>query len=184
MGAALRRSRILNREQPSSVPHDAVETTPEQAFEAFLAERYQKLVSTVRLVVRDQGTAEDLVQEAFARAYLSWPKLWPDGNPAGWIHRVAVNLAISWKRRAAREARAFAKLGGRETLVQPGPEAYPELHEALKRLPLRQRTAVALHYVLGLPVDEAAKSMGCRPGTVKSLLYQARERLRKELGED
>lgn len=154
----------------------------EEAFEAFLEERYPKLVATVRVIVRDHDTAEDLVQEAFARAYLSWSKLWPEGNPGGWIHRVATNLAISWRRRAAREVRAITRLGRQKDLSHPAPEAYPELHRAVAGLPVRQRTAVSLYYVLGLPVAEVAEAMDCRPGTVKSLLFQARERLREELG--
>ena len=158
--------------------------TAEEAFASFLADRYTRLVATVRVIVNDQGIAEDLVQEAFAKAYLNWEKLWPEGNPGGWIHRVAVNLAISWRRRAVREVRAVARLGRRTEMSHPAPEAYPELHEAVARLPARQRTAVALYYVLGLPVDDAAKVMGCRPGTVKSLLFQARERLRERLGDE
>lgn len=140
-------------------------------------------MATVRLIVGDTATAEDIVQETFARAYINWSKLWPDGNPGGWTHRVATNLAISWRRRAAREMRAVTRLGGRETHTAPAHEAYPELHEAIRGLPRRQRAAVALHYVLGLPVAEVAESLGCRPGTVKSLLFQARQRLRERLGD-
>ena len=136
------------------------------------------------MIVRDSATAEDLTQEAFARLYLAWSKLWPDGNPIGWAYRVATNLAISWHRRAARELRAVARLKRWTPTSMPEPEAYPELHRAVAALPPRQRAAVAMHYVLGLSMEEAAEAMGCRPGTVKSLLFAARERLRKELGED
>lgn len=141
-------------------------------------------MSTVRVIVGDLATAEDVTQEAFARAYISWPKLWPEGNPGGWVHRVATNLAISWRRRAGRELRAVARLGRRTELTVPAPDAHPELHRAIAGLPPRQRAAVALHYVLGLSMEEAAEAMGCRPGTVKSLLHGARGRLRKELREE
>ncbi|MEX2537325.1 MAG: RNA polymerase sigma factor [Actinomycetota bacterium] len=150
----------------------------------FTKETYGRIVAAVRLVVRDGATAEDLTQEAFARLYLSWSKLWPEGNPAGWVYRVATNLAINWHRRAGRELRAIARLQRSTPMTTPAPEAYPELHAAVAALPRRQRAAVALHYVLGLTMDEAAKAMGCRPGTVKSLLFSARERLRKELGDE
>ncbi len=156
----------------------------EEAFEEFTKETYGKIVATVRLVVRDTATAQDVAQEAFARAYLNWPKLWPDGNPGGWTYRVATNLAINWRRRATREIRAVARLSKRDDMVVENPDAYPELHAAVGKLPVRQRTAVALHYVLGLSMEEAAEAMKCRPGTVKSLLFAARERLRKELGDD
>ena len=156
----------------------------EEAFETFTKETYGKIVNTVRLVVRDTATAQDVVQEAFARAYINWSKLWPDGNPAGWTYRVATNLAINWRRRATREVKAVARLSKRDDLIVEGPEAYPELHAAVKSLPVRQRMAVGLHYVLGLSMEQAAEAMKCRPGTVKSLLFSARERLRKELGDE
>lgn len=141
-------------------------------------------MATVRLVVRDTATAEDVAQEAFARAYINWSKLWPDGNPGGWTYRVASNLAINWRRRATRELKAVARLSKRSDLIVEGPEAHPELHKAVKGLPARQRLAVGLHYVLGLSMEEAGEAMGCRPGTVKSLLFSARDRLRKELGDE
>lgn len=172
----------LNR-PPSGGVADG-EVSAEEAFEAFCEERYARVVSAVRVIVSDRATAEDVAQEAFARAYLSWAKLWPEGNPVGWVHRVATNLAISWRRRAAREVRAIARLGRRTELTVPAPEAHPELHEAVRALPPRQRAAVALHYTLGLSMEQAAEAMGCRPGTVKSLLHAARERLRNQLGED
>ncbi len=141
-------------------------------------------MATVRIVVRNHATAEDIAQEAFARAYINWGKLWPDGNPGGWTYRVASNLAINWHRRAARELKAVARLSKRTDLVVAPHEAHPELHKAVAGLPARQRMAVALHYVSGMTMEEAAEAMGCRPGTIKSLLFSARQRLRKELGSD
>lgn len=173
----------LNRTASSSVPEEEP-SDAERAFDAFMQERYAKLVATVRLIVRDHGTAEDVVQETFARAYVNWSKLYPEGNPGGWCHRVATNLAISWRRKMTRELKAVARLGRRAPMTTPPPEIHPELQAAVEGLPGRQRAAVALHYVLGLPVADAAEAMGVRPGTVKSLLFQARANLREQLGED
>lgn len=156
----------------------------QEAFDHFVNERYGRIVSTVGLIVGNRATAEDIAQEAFARAYISWSKLWPDGNPAGWVHRVATNLALSWRRRAGREVRALQRLGRRTDLTVPAPEVHPELHHAIAELPRRQRAAVALHYMLGLSMEEAATAMGCKPGTVKSLLFSARDRLRTQLGDE
>ena len=150
----------------------------------FVKERYGKVTSTIQIIVSNRATAEDLAQETFARAYLSWSKLWPDGNPAGWVHRVATNLALSWRRRAGREIRALQRFSRREDRTVAEPEAYPELHRAVANLPPRQRAAVALHYVLGLTMEEAASALKCKPGTVKSLLFNARERLRGELTDE
>jgi RNA polymerase sigma-70 factor (ECF subfamily) len=169
----------INRPAPPGVSEG--EASLEEAFEAFCKERYGRIVSAVRVIVGDHAAAEDVAQEAFARAFLQWGKLWPGGNPGGWVHRVATNLAISWRRRAGRELRAMARLGRRTAMEVDPPEAHPELHAAIRKLPPRQRAAVALHYVLGLSMDEAAEVMRCRPGTVKSLLHAARARLREGL---
>jgi len=159
-------------------------SSPEEAFDAFVKEKYGKVMSTIQIIVGNRASAEDLAQETFARAYLSWTKLWPDGNPGGWVYRVATNFALSWRRRAGREVRAFQRLVRRTEHSVPEHEAHPELHRAIAGLPPRQRTAVALHYVLGLSMEEAADAMKCAPGTVKSLLFSARDRLRNQLGDE
>jgi RNA polymerase sigma-70 factor (ECF subfamily) len=170
-----------NRGAPSGVFEEG--SSPEEAYDRFVRELYGKVMGTIRVIVGNTATAEDLAQEAFARAYLSWPKLYPDGNPGGWVYRVATNLALSWRRRAGRELRAVQRLGRRSDFTSPAPEAHPELHAAIAKLPARQRAAVALHYVLGLSMEECGAAMKCAPGTVKSLLHAARERLRNELPE-
>lgn len=184
MGGPAREAPGDNRTAPGGVePHETAPTS-EEAFEAFLQERYAKLVSSVRLITRDHHAAEDIVQEAFARAYVHWPKLWPEGNPVGWIHRVATNLAISLRRRLGREVRAVTRLGKRTELTESMPELHPELHRAVAELPVRHRTAISLHYVLGLKIDEVAEAMDCAPGTVKSMLFKARGRLREQLTDE
>ena len=59
-----------------------------------------------------------------------------------------------------------------------------DLERALDRLTDRQRSAVDLHYFVGLDVTTVAEVMGCAPGTVKATLHQARARLRELLGDD
>lgn len=167
----------------SSTDETAQAAHAEQAFEAFIYATYSRLVAAVILIVHDRATAEDIVQETFAKAYLGWPKLWPDGSPAAWSYRVATNLSISWRRRLGRESRAISRMG--RPASTPGPEELidPDLERAVAALPPRQRQAVALHYVLGLPLQEVAQTMKCKLGTAKSMLHAARGRLRKELGE-
>jgi RNA polymerase sigma-70 factor (ECF subfamily) len=157
------------------------EISSEEAFDRFLKERRAKLLGAVHLMVNDRGVAEDIVQETFARAYLSWSKLWPAGNPAGWTYRVASNLATSWRRKIIRESRMLSRL--KASAHNPGPEELvdPDVKRLVAGLPTRQRQAVALHYVLGLPVEEVAAAMRVRVGTVKSCLHAARENLRKKL---
>ncbi|MGH9197679.1 MAG: RNA polymerase sigma factor, partial [Acidimicrobiia bacterium] len=104
----------LNQEAVSGVSSSddtAQAATAEMAFEAFIGATYSRLVAAVFVIVYDRATAEDIVQETFAKAYLNWPKLWPDGSPAAWSYRVATNLSISWRRRLGRESRAIARMG-------------------------------------------------------------------------
>ncbi|MDP9222509.1 MAG: hypothetical protein M3P18_01370 [Actinomycetota bacterium] len=63
----------------------------------------------------------------------------------------------------------------------PDPGSSTELWEVVRGLPRRQREAVVLHYAVDLPVAEVAAAMGCREGTAKAHLAQAREALRKQL---
>ena len=154
----------------------------DEAFDGFLEETYSKLIGAVYLMTKDRGIAEDVVQETFARAYLSWEKLWPDGNPGGWTYRVAVNLSTSWRRRLVREAKMISRLGQPAQSSNPEQFIDPDLWRLVSELPPRQRQAVALHYTLDLPLEEVARAMGCKVGTVKASLHAARESLKKELG--
>lgn len=155
----------------------------EDAFSQMLTDGYSRLVGAVLIIVRNRATAEDIVQETYARAFINWSKLWPDGNPAAWTYRVATNLATSWWRTAARETRALARVAMQRT-PDAMQESDVEFSEMLALLPPRQRAAVALHYNLGLSMNEVALAMRCRPGTVKSLLHSAREKLRVEMKHD
>jgi RNA polymerase sigma-70 factor (ECF subfamily) len=153
----------------------------DEAFDRFLEETYSKLIGAVYLMTRDRGVAEDIVQETFARAYLNWRKLWPDGNPGGWTYRVAVNLSTSWRRRLVREAKMISRLGPPANPSNPEQLIDPDLWKLVSELPPRQRQAVALHYTLDLPLEEVARAMGCKVGTVKASLHAARESLKKNL---
>ena len=172
----------MNRSSSRGVFED--EASSEEAYERFVTETYGRIVAAVRMIVRDQAGAEDITQEAFARLYINWSKLWPDGNPGGWTYRVATNLALSKRRSMTRELRAVARLQKWTSHTVENPDMYPELHAAVAALPPRQRAAVALHYTLGCSMEECAEAMKCKSGTVKSLLHAARERIRKELGPD
>jgi RNA polymerase sigma-70 factor (ECF subfamily) len=64
------------------------------------------------------------------------------------------------------------------------PEDAVALLEALRRLPLRHRQALVLHYLLDLPVEQAARTLGVPAGTVKSWLARGRKALAAQLGEE
>jgi RNA polymerase sigma-70 factor, ECF subfamily len=118
--------------------------------------------------------AEEAVSEAFARASAQASSL---RDPAAWLYRVAFNVANDELRRERRER----SHGPSE--AQPPPEV-AGLFEALKRLPPRERAAMALFYVLDLPVSEVASRLGIASATVRVHLMRGRRRLATLLGDD
>jgi len=108
-----------------------------------------------------------------------------DRLPA-WVTTVALNLARSTMRRWRCERRARVKLGALPPIAPDAAAASGEAHavrEALAALPRRQREVTALRYYLGLDVREIAEELGIAEGTVKAMLFRARQSLAAALGD-
>jgi len=124
--------------------------------------------------------AEDLTQEAFLRAHRDWKRVGAMASPGGWLRRVVTNLALSRWRRLRTETIALLRLTIDSEVAAPEiPHA--KFWEEVRRLPERQRQAIALRYVEDLTVVEIAGILEIAEGTVKVLLHQARESLRHRL---
>jgi RNA polymerase sigma-70 factor (ECF subfamily) len=151
-------------------------------FDAFYRDEYGTVLRTVSLALGDSARAEDVTQEAFARALKRWTRVRNLSKPAGWVVVVAVNADRKrWHRDRAdsledREVIALDHAGGVATSVT--------LRDALMRLTVRQRSAVVLRYLADLPVAEVARALGCAEGTAKATLHQALRRMRVTLAED
>jgi DNA-directed RNA polymerase specialized sigma24 family protein len=130
----------------------------------------------VLLNVGDRQLAEDLVAEAFTRAWMSWPKVRELRAPQGWVVRTALNARVSWWRRHRREV----ALGSHDVAVPAGhgDAVAGELLAALRRLPLRQREVVTLRLLLDLDTETTAKVLAIAPGTVGAHLHRAVASLR------
>ena len=152
----------------------------DEPIRAFLDGEYAQVVATVALVCGSTATAEDSVQEALARA---WERLdRGDGidRLAAWVTTVALNLARSQMRRWRSERRARDRLGPLRDDLSDAPAASGDAHavrEALLALPRRQREVTVLRYYLGLDVREIAEHLGIAEGTVKAMLFRARQSL-------
>ena len=127
-------------------------------------------------VLGDQGDAEDVAQEALARAHLHWPKL--ADRPEGWVVTVATNLAIDRQRRR-RRATPGAKEG--VTVIDVHMAERMDLTKALRRLPRRQRQVVVLRYLADWSELDVADELGCSPGAVKSHAARGLAALRRHL---
>jgi DNA-directed RNA polymerase specialized sigma24 family protein len=132
----------------------------------------------------DQDTAQDLVDEAFARAWASWRTVSRHPAPAAWVVRTALNANISRWRRRHREVPVPDPGLVADFPAVPwdsrGP-GDPRIRAALMRLPVRQRQVVALRLFLDLDTRRTAQVLGIAPGTVKEHLGRALASLRDDL---
>lgn len=144
-------------------------------WETLVTHNETRLYRAALAILGDPHEAEDAVQDAFVRYLEKAPA--DLEAPSAWLMRVLVNgcksrLRLAWRR--------VGPLPG--TLPAPGPEEREELEE-LFSLPPEDRAVIHLHYYEGYSTNEIAQLLGCRPGTVRSRLSRARERLRKLLVE-
>ena len=139
---------------------------------------------TVLVSVGDQDTAQELVAEAFARAWASWRTVSKHPAPVAWVVRTALNVNVSRWRRRRREV-AVPDLGTVVDLSTAHEAADspvdPTIMAALLRLPARQRQVVALRLFLDLDTGRTAEVLGVAPSTVKAHLARALTALRDDL---
>jgi RNA polymerase sigma-70 factor (sigma-E family) len=146
-------------------------------FTSFYERESLRLVRTVTLVTGEPALAEEVVAEAFARAWSRWPKVRDHARPDAWIMRVAMNESRSRFRRRALERRLAHRVARPELVHDPDPVVAQPLWDAVARLDRRERTLIALRYVAGLRQDEIADVLGIPSGTVASGLHRARRTL-------
>ncbi len=142
-------------------------------WEALVTQNENRLYRTALAILGDPQEAEDAVQDAFVRFLERAPG--DLENPAAWLARVLVNGCKSRLRLAWRRVGPLP-----DTLAVPGPEEREELEE-LFSLPPEDRAVIHLHYYEGWSTGEIAQMLGLRPGTVRSRLSRAREKLRRLL---
>jgi RNA polymerase sigma-70 factor (ECF subfamily) len=167
----------------SAVP--AGEALPERTFEAVAVADARRLYWLALSILRDEGEAQDAVQETLLKAWRSWESVARMERPVAWLTRVCVNHCIS--RRRHLRSRGWPPVGLIEDAVSrgdPGMAAdHMDMDRAYRRLSLMQRAAITLNYRHGYSVEECAAFMGCRPGTVRAHVARGLATLRKELGD-
>jgi RNA polymerase sigma-70 factor (ECF subfamily) len=167
--------------QPASVAPPSAAAVESTGFDAFYAANFDRLIMQLYAYTGDLAQAQDVVQEAFARALPRWEQVCGYDDPAAWVRRVAWNLATSrW--RQLRTFRAYASRHRPEHVTGPSPDRVA-LTAALATLPASLRRAVVLHYVADLSVAEIARQEGVADGTVKSWLHRGRAALAVALAE-
>jgi len=149
-------------------------------FEEFFEAEKDRLLRVLSLITGSSTEAEDLAQEAFTRVFERWDAVAKMEDPAGYLHRTAINLFRSQYRRAARGLkRAIGRAP--ETDVFQHIEDRDVAAKALGHLTPRQRAALVLTEALGYSGEETGRLLGIRASTVYALTHQARAALRANL---
>jgi RNA polymerase sigma-70 factor (sigma-E family) len=152
-------------------------------FDEFYQGSRQRLLGFVYLLTNDLVEAQDVVQEAYMKAWQHWSSIDRYDDPEAWLRVVANRIAVSRWRRVRNRARAYLRHGPDDPVPAPGVNTVVVV-EALRRLPEEQRTAIGLHYLLGLPVADVARETGVPVGTVKARLHRGRAALATHLALD
>lgn len=190
-----------------SKPSDDILVEKAKAGErAAFDELYQKykrpILNYIYRFIGNFAQAEELTQEVFVRAYINIHRFEPRAKFSSWLYRIAANLSKNFIRHAQYEKRLLPVkkdsyagdelgLGFVENIEDKAKrpdeaaqvaETERLVQEAINRLPAHLKEVLILCDIEGFSYEEAAKIMGCRPMTVGSRLWRAREKLSKLLG--
>jgi RNA polymerase sigma-70 factor (sigma-E family) len=159
-------------------------TDVDEAFTAYVVQRRLQLFRTACLICGDPHQAEDIVQDALARLYATWPRASRAENVDAYVRRTIINSHLNQVRRPWRRERAAAVVREAPATVHLPTEDLQVMWAALRKLPLGQRKVVILRHYLGLSVEETAADLGISTGTVKSQTSDALSALRRALASE
>ncbi len=155
-------------------------------FDRLYRAAYPRVYRTLAAILGEPAEAEDCAQDAFVQAFQAWERWRPDAPAEAWIHRIAVNKAISYRRRARLRTvgELLRRLGRPAGSADPAHiAAQPDLLSALRSLPPKLAAAMVLRHYHGYNNREIAAALGVSERTVGTRLSQAAGRLRRLLEE-
>lgn len=179
--APARRAEEVSAVETDQAPPRSRSERRDAEFTEYLAARQAALLRTAYLVCGDRDQAEDVLQTALAKLYLSWDKVRDRGAIDAYVRRIVVNETTSaWRRPWHRRERATDQLP--ETAVHH--DRYDDggsaaLWDVVRSLPPRARAVVVLRYYEQLSEAETAQALGISVGTVKSQSNRALRMLRE-----
>ena len=161
-----------------------------EVFEAIVAEHQAELIRHARRRTNDTGTAEDLVQEAFIRAYRAFDRIDDDSRVRPWLHQILANVCVDDAHRRRRDHNKTERLSCDTTtaLAEPSIEQQLGLHiddtgleQALADLPDTHRQALIMRFVDELDYDEIALSTGVSEPNARARVSRARNTMRRAI---
>ena len=164
---------------------------PDEAVERLYAAHYRQLVRLSVLLVRDQGTAEEVVQDAFVALHGKWRSLRDPHVGLAYLRQSVVNRSRSVLRHRAVEVRHLTAAGQAAEPTLPGADdavvrraGRARVLDALQHLSARQREVLVLRYYLDLDEAGIAEALGISRGAVKSHASRGAAALRSLLEDD
>ena len=156
-------------------------------FDRLYRDSYPKIYRTLVAVLGDPAAAEDCAQDAFVLAFRAWSRWRPDAPAEAWLHRIAINTAVSYQRKANLRSIGviLRRLGRPVSGPDPAEVALDrDLSAALRALPPKLRAALVLRHYHGYNNREIAAAIGVSERTINKRLRVAGERMRILLGQD
>jgi RNA polymerase sigma-70 factor (ECF subfamily) len=150
------------------------------SFEGFFEAERVRLFKILFVITGSRPEAEDISQEAFLKVWERWERVGALDDPAGYLHRTAMNVFRDRYRRAVLAVK-------RATRGAPVPDAYEAVEaraiaaSVLGSLTPRQRAAIVLTEALGYSAEEAGRLLGIKGSTVRALHFQARSALKDSM---
>ncbi|MEB0138582.1 MULTISPECIES: RNA polymerase sigma factor RpoE [unclassified Undibacterium] len=176
---------------------ERVQRGDKKAFELLVSKYQRKLMRLVSRLVYDHAEAEDVVQEAFIKAYRALPNFRGDAAFYTWLYRIGINTAknhlVTQGRKAPTSTEAdvelaetFSDADGLRDINTPesllaSKQIAATVNAAMSALPEELRNAITLREIEGLTYDEIAQVMVCPIGTVRSRIFRAREAIAERL---
>ena len=165
------------------------------SFELLLHRHRVTVVNHLFRLVHNRAIAEELAQDVFVRVYRSRERYEPSAKFTTWIYRITTNVALNWRRDTRRQtaelhvdqlstcirAFEFRDRGLRMDEVMIRQYKAEEVRAAVQSLPSKQLAAVLMHKYEGMDYAQIAEVLNCSVPALKSLLFRAYERLRRQL---
>jgi RNA polymerase sigma-70 factor, ECF subfamily len=150
----------------------------------FVNEHLRRIFVQIYRIVRNRADAQDLTQETFIKALQRQEQLKDEQKAAHWLSRIATNTAIDFMRRSGRASFCEIELAPPSHAESPEQallrsEQHDYLEDGLRLLSPRERAALILRDVEGLPAEEVARHLNCSKATVRSHIANARTKFRK-----
>jgi len=165
----------VGREAPAYAPGSRDD------FDRLYRDSYTRIYRTMLAVLADPTAAEDCTQDAFVSAFRAWGRWRPDAPAEAWLHRIAINAAVSYQRKSRLRTIGAILLRLGRPVAGPDPAQLAldrDLAAALRKLSPKLRAALVLRHYHGYTNREIAAAIGVSERTVNKRLRIAAERMR------